>query len=53
MFGDSIADYLAAKKTKLKFSFVGNKIKFKNIKNFRNLHSAVNFYFKKSKKYKI
>ena len=33
------------KKSKLKFSFIGNNTRVKGIKNFKNLLSAVKFYF--------
>jgi mannose-1-phosphate guanylyltransferase/phosphomannomutase len=45
MLGDKIDDYMAAKKSKLKFSFIGNNTRVKGIKNFKNLLSAVKFYF--------
>ncbi len=42
MVGDRITDYLAAKKTGIKFLLVGNKFKIKNKKNFLNLNQAIN-----------
>ena len=46
MIGDTLNDFLAAKKTKIKFLKVGNK-KIPNFKlNFKDLNSAVNYIFK-------
>ena len=42
MVGDRITDYLAAKKTGVKFLIVGNKFSIKNKKNFMNLKQAIN-----------
>lgn len=45
MIGDRIEDYSAAKKSKLKFYLIGNKFNIKNIKNFKDLNSAINYFF--------
>ena len=50
MIGDRFEDYLAAKKSNLKFYFVGSYCKVKNIKNFKNLDSAITYFFKETKK---
>ena len=50
MIGDRFEDYMAAKKSNLKFYFVGNYCKIKNVKNFKNLNSAVTYFFSKTKK---
>ena len=42
MVGDRVSDYLAAKKTGIKFLIVGNKFKIKGKKNFINLKKAIN-----------
>mgnify|MGYP006137680895 CR=1 FL=1 len=42
MVGDRNTDYLAAKKTGVKFLIVGNKFKIKGKKNFINLKQAIN-----------
>ena len=42
MAGDRNTDYLAAKKTGIKFLIVGNKFKIKGKKNFINLKQAIN-----------
>ena len=42
MIGDRNTDYLAAKKTGIKFLIVGNKFKIKGKKNFINLKQAIN-----------
>ena len=42
MVGDRNTDYLAAKKTNIKFLIVGNKFKIKGKKNFINLKEAIN-----------
>lgn len=42
MIGDRYSDYLAAKKTKIKFLLVGNKFKLKGKKNYKNLNQAIN-----------
>ena len=42
MIGDRITDYLAAKKTGIKFLIVGNKFSIKKKKNFINLKQAIN-----------
>ena len=42
MIGDRYTDYLAAKKTNIKFLIVGNKFKIKGKKNFKNLKVAIN-----------
>ena len=44
--GDRYSDYLAAKKTKLKFIYVG-KYKYKNFKKKENLYKAVRYIFRK------
>ena len=41
MIGNSLADYLAAKKTGIKFLLVGEKFKINNSKNYRNLFDAI------------
>ena len=47
MIGDRVEDFLAAKKTGIKFYFIGNHSIVKGSKNFNSLNSAVNFFFKK------
>ena len=42
MIGNSLVDFQAAKKTKVKFLLVGNKFKLPKIKNYRNMLNAVN-----------
>ena len=42
MLGDRYTDYLAAKKTKVKFLIIGNKFKMKGYKNFKNLKDGIN-----------
>lgn len=44
--GDRYTDYLAAKKTKLKFIYVG-KYKYKNFQKKENLYKAVRYIFRK------
>ncbi len=46
MIGDSLKDYLASKKTKVKFIKVGIKKRFKSRLKFKDLKSAVNYIFK-------
>ena len=46
MIGDTINDYMAAKKTKVKFIAVGNKIKDFKITKKKDLNDAVSFIFK-------
>ena len=45
MIGDRNTDYLAAKKTGVKFLIVGNKFKIEGKKNFLNLNQAINSIF--------
>ena len=45
MIGDTINDYMAAKKTKVKFIAVGNKIKDFKITKKKDLNDAVSFIF--------
>ena len=42
MLGDRVSDYLAAKKTGIKFLIIGNKFKIKGKKNFTNIKQAIN-----------
>ena len=42
MLGDRVSDYLAAKKTGIKFLIIGDKFKIKGKKNFPNLKQAIN-----------
>jgi phosphoglycolate phosphatase-like HAD superfamily hydrolase len=46
MIGDTYNDYLAAKKTGVKFVAVGKVIINKNIINKNNLHEAVSYILK-------
>ena len=45
MIGDRNEDFLAAKKSGIQFYMIGSKIKSKKIKKFKNLHSAVKYFF--------
>ena len=45
MIGDKYSDYLAAKKSKIKFIYIGKEKN--NLLNKKNLYSAVNYIFKK------
>ena len=49
MIGDRVEDYMAAKKSKLNFFFIGNKLEIKGILRFSNLFSAIKYFFKKNK----
>lgn len=49
MIGDRVEDYMAAKKSKLNFFFIGNKLEIKGILRFSNLFSAIKYFFKKDK----
>ena len=42
MIGDRYSDYLAAKKTKIKFLLVVNKFILNGKKNYKNLNQAIN-----------
>ena len=45
MIGDRNEDLLAAKKSGIQFFLIGNKIKSKNIKKFKDLYSAIKYFF--------
>ena len=46
MIGDTVNDLIAAKKTKIKFIQVGEKIKLNNIIKYKNLKDAIDSIFK-------
>ena len=45
MIGDRKEDFLAAKKSGIKFFLVGKKFKIENIKRFKDLYSAIKYFF--------